>query len=131
MKWIRRILKGISFTAVLFVFQACYGPMEDYREGPLVGVTLHVTDAESGQPLPDIKVETRWQDNQDDGNINWMTSWYEQGETDSTGLMTLEMHDQGALLKIRFSDNDSLYTVKDTIVRNLDYDTVDIVLQKA
>ncbi|MBR1570175.1 MAG: hypothetical protein IJ651_10035 [Bacteroidales bacterium] len=25
MKWIRNILKGISLTAALFVFQACYG----------------------------------------------------------------------------------------------------------
>ena len=25
MKWIRNILKGVSLTAALFVFQACYG----------------------------------------------------------------------------------------------------------
>ena len=24
-KWVRKILKGISLTAALFVFQACYG----------------------------------------------------------------------------------------------------------
>ena len=131
MKWIRKILKGVSFTAVLFVFQACYGPMEDYREGPLGGVTLHVTDAASGQPLPDIKVETRWQNNQNDSDISYMTSWYEQGETDSTGILSLELHDQGAWLKLRFSDSDSLYTVKDTIIRDLNYDTIDIALKKA
>lgn len=130
MKWIRRILKGISFTAVLFVFQACYGPMEEYREGPLGGVTLRVTDGDNGQPLPDIIVESRWQDNQDEGDINWMTSWYEQGQTDSTGTISLEMQDMGSLLKLRFSDKDSVYTVKDTIISNLDYDTVDIVLTR-
>ncbi len=107
MNWIRKILKGISFTAVLFVFQACYGPMEEYREGPLGGVTLRVTDGDNGQPLPDIIVESRWQDNQDEGDINWMTSWYEQGQTDSTGIISLEMQDMGSLLKLRFSDKDS------------------------
>ena len=25
MKWLRNILKGLSLTAALFVFQACYG----------------------------------------------------------------------------------------------------------
>lgn len=25
MKWLRNILKGVSLTAALFVFQACYG----------------------------------------------------------------------------------------------------------
>ena len=29
-KWIRRILKGVSLTTALFVFQACYGtPVPD------------------------------------------------------------------------------------------------------
>lgn len=131
MKWIRNLLKGISFTAAMFVFQACYGTMENYMDGPLVGVTFHITDYQSGQSIPGIKVESRWQDSQNDNNIGWMTSWYEQGYTDSTGSIFLEMNDMGTLLKIRFSDDDSVYTVKDTVISNFYYDTINIVLQKA
>ena len=33
MKWFRRILRGASATAVLFMFQACYGtPQVPYEE---------------------------------------------------------------------------------------------------
>ena len=33
MKWIRNILKGLSLTTALFVFQACYGtPPARYQE---------------------------------------------------------------------------------------------------
>ena len=33
MKWFRRILRGASATAVLFIFQACYGtPQVPYEE---------------------------------------------------------------------------------------------------
>jgi len=32
MKWFRNILKGLSLTSALFVFQACYGsPPVDYE----------------------------------------------------------------------------------------------------
>lgn len=34
MKWLRNILKGVSLTAALFVFQACYGAPQvpEYQE---------------------------------------------------------------------------------------------------
>jgi hypothetical protein len=40
MKWIHNLLKGMSLTAALFVFQACYGtppgyPEEFYTEEPV------------------------------------------------------------------------------------------------
>ena len=33
MKWLHNLLKGMSLTAALFVFQACYGTLDGY-EGP-------------------------------------------------------------------------------------------------
>ena len=33
MKWLHNLLKGLSLTAALFVFQACYGTPEGY-DGP-------------------------------------------------------------------------------------------------
>ena len=38
MKWLRNLLKGMSLTAALFVFQACYG-----------------TPAGAGYPVPEEK----------------------------------------------------------------------------
>ena len=32
MKWLHNLLKGVSLTACLFVFQACYGPPPGYPE---------------------------------------------------------------------------------------------------
>ena len=130
MKWIRNILKGISLTAAMFVFQACYGPMEDYQEGPLIGVTFHVVDATDGHPIPNIKVESRWQDSPND-SFNSVTSWYENGYTDSTGLLSFETHEWGHMyLKFHFTDSDAVYTYKDTILSSLNYDTVDILLDR-
>lgn len=40
MKWLRNILKGVSLTAALFVFQACYGapqvPEEEVQDAEVV-----------------------------------------------------------------------------------------------
>ena len=32
MKWLRKLLKGMSLTAALFVFQACYGTPAGYPD---------------------------------------------------------------------------------------------------
>lgn len=32
MKWLHNLLKGMSLTACLFVFQACYGTPDIYQE---------------------------------------------------------------------------------------------------
>ena len=50
MKWLRNILKGVSLTAALFVFQACYGapqvPDEEVREAELVQTKAEEAPAE-------------------------------------------------------------------------------------
>ena len=35
MKWLRNILKGLSLTTALFVFQACYGTPPVHADVPL------------------------------------------------------------------------------------------------
>ena len=52
--WIRNIIGGLSFTTVLFVFQACYGTPQDFGldsfvEGKVVSKT-------TGEPIKGIKV---------------------------------------------------------------------------
>lgn len=59
MKWLHNLLKGISLTGALFVFQACYGtPMpplyEDSGEAPMsFSVVSHAT----GLPIQGVKVQ--------------------------------------------------------------------------
>ena len=38
MKWLHNLLKGLSLTAALFVFQACYGTPEGF-EDPYIDIT--------------------------------------------------------------------------------------------
>ena len=50
MKWLRNILKGVSLTAALFVFQACYGapqvPEEELQDAALVETKAEEAPAE-------------------------------------------------------------------------------------
>lgn len=53
-KIIRRILGCVSFTAVMFTFQACYGtPVVDYREDAVV---FRVLSSDDESPVPDVKI---------------------------------------------------------------------------
>ena len=57
MKWLRNILKGVSLTAALFVFQACYGapqvPEEELQDQAVVE-----TKAEEAPAEEDATAET-------------------------------------------------------------------------
>ena len=122
MKWLRKILKGVSLTAAMFVFQACYGTMEDYYES---NVTFHIVDVDTGEPMSGVRV---WVTN--------VTSEYRAIEgtrylaeyTDENGMATVWT--SAGVEQFTFVDKDSLYTPVDTLI-NPDYvDTVDIVLKK-
>ena len=57
MKWLHNLLKGISLTGALFVFQACYGtpqtPLEE-AEG-FAPMTFSLVSRATGEPLEGIK----------------------------------------------------------------------------
>ena len=53
-KWIRGLVGGLSFSSALFVFQACYGTMQDFGMDTLVEGL--VTSKSSGLPIEGIKV---------------------------------------------------------------------------
>ena len=117
MKLLRKILGGISLTAAMFVFQACYGT--DYY-CPSVEYNFRVVDLK-GTPIPDIKVSSQWQSNSD-----YEYNWIDNCSTDSAGIAHFWMEDcEGLDIKFRFSDDDSVYAVYDTIInRNTAADTV-------
>ena len=59
MKWLRNILKGVSLTAALFVFQACYGspqiPDEQLQaEEPVAAVADEEAPVEEEAPVTEV-----------------------------------------------------------------------------
>ena len=57
-KFFRNIMKASTLTAVMFVFQACYGmPPDDYREDILI--SGKVISESSQQPIQGIKVSVK------------------------------------------------------------------------
>lgn len=123
MRLLRKILGGISLTAAMFVFQACYGTEPDC---PLVDYTFHVVDDKDGTPIPDIRVSSQWQ-----SNSGYEYDWDVNGFTDSAGIAQCSFWACGGLnIKVRFSDADSVYVVKDTILNQPSGDTIDILLSR-
>ena len=123
MKLLRKLFGGISLTAAMFVFQACYGtgPEFEYRT-----IDIRVIEAESGNPIPNIKVMSQWQSNSN----NCIYDWDNWGCTDSAGTISADLADYGLQIKFRFSDDDSVYAVKDTVFNSINFNTLDIVLSK-
>ena len=124
MKWIRKALKGISFTAAMFVFQACYGPMEDYYT---TKVTFRVVSSDTGEPIQGVAVWSQHLNTSDSlahGNPGYIADY-----TDKNGMATI--WEEPGLKKYSFVDKDSIYSPADTIVNPMNSDTIDIVLKKA
>ena len=116
-------MKGISFTAAMFVFQACYGMPEDYYDKPLY---FRVVDYDTGEPLKDIEIVGRAL--REDSSI--VNSWMCVARTDENGMATFWSSTDNKLMKYFLSSKDSSYIEKDTILNPLRVDTVDIALKK-
>jgi hypothetical protein len=75
--WFRRILGGLSFTTALFVFQACYGTLQDYDMDTLIEGT--VKSKTTGQPILGIQVSSdspvQTQLTNADGHFSFYRSW--------------------------------------------------------
>lgn len=110
MKWLHNLLKGISLTGALFVFQACYGTKQDPRgyveEAPM---SFLVVSHATGEPLEGIALSQ--------GNDFKI----ELGATDSSGKCRVDllyrMHQVGP--DIRFEDPNGVYASKDTLLVDL------------
>lgn len=104
--WIRTIIKGLSFTSVMFVFQACYGTPQDY--GLDIHVVGRVKSKTSGLPIKGIKVS--------------VTHDLQHEITDENGEFSLytEFRDS---LSFHFQDIDSTqnsqYVDKDTLLTGI------------
>lgn len=85
-KWFRNILKGMSLTSILFVFQACYGTPADYRSEETM-VDVFVTSPD-GHPISNIKVTLQPTNTE---NIRFEPS---VGYTDSQGCYLFYTHEE-------------------------------------
>jgi hypothetical protein len=105
-KWVRNLLKGLSLSAVLFTFQACYGTVEDF--GMDVFVKGIVVSKTSGLPIKGIKVSVpnlmQYVLSSEDGFFSFYTA------SDSKIQIVFEDID---------SNENGLYAKKDTIITNL------------
>lgn len=115
--WIRKLIKGLSFTSVLFAFQACYGMPQDIEND--VYIQGQVKSLTSGLPIPGIKISV--------GD-------YQYELTDNEGKFSFYTSVNDSYI-LKFEDIDSLqngsYMDKDTILTDIaDQVYLDIVLEE-
>ena len=125
-KIIRKILKGCSLTAAMFVFQACYGTKEDFGDySPMSHLIFRVMD-ENSTPVEGILLESRWETD------NYGSGRKFEGFSDSTGVVHAEVgRNFYNRTRFEFSDRQNRFEVLDTLFTTIpDTDTIDIVLKK-
>lgn len=126
MKLIRKILQGVSLTAAMFVFQACYGTTQD--DMPIGDACIHVVSADNGLPLENVKVYV------DPAWLSWSYTnddLYLVGRTDQFGILWTRCRFDMHTAQFRFVAEDSLYAVKDTVIQHISSgDTIQIALNK-
>ena len=102
----RKIIKGFSLTGAMFVFQACYGPPQDY----LYDLYLqgHVKSKTTGLPIKGIKISVKdnmqYEITDEEGKFAFYTEWQDS--------VTVQIEDIDGI------DNGS-YFAKDTILTGL------------
>ena len=114
MKWLHNLLKGVSLTGALFVFQACYGTPQPplWEEGGLAPMSFSLVSHATGEPLEGIEV---WV-NDGRGEID-----HALGYTDADGRCRVELpYWRNAIgPKVRFVDPQAQFAVKDTTLADL------------
>ncbi|HNX78779.1 MAG TPA: hypothetical protein PKJ24_02805 [Prolixibacteraceae bacterium] len=103
----RAIFGTLSFSAALFIFQACYGtPSDMMMDNQVEGVVTSIT---TGLPIPGIKV-------------SWVDQPY-SGMTDQSGKFKFYLPRQNEYT-LRFEDVDAAlngtYQTRDTVVKVAD-----------
>ncbi len=99
-KWFRNLLRGLSFTSAMFVFQACYGTPQDMGLDTLLeGQVKSSTD---DSPIPGIKVSCDMQYiyTDEEGNFSMYVQAYEN--------LTLSFEDVDTLRNGHFVNTDTV-----------------------
>lgn len=103
-KFIRKLVGGLSLTTAAFIFQACYGPPQDF--GDDIFIEGLVKSKNTGQPIKGIKVSVKdnpqYQFTGEDGSFSFYT-----GIADNC---TIRFQDTDADQNGSFSDKDTTLT---------------------
>ena len=128
MKWLHNLLKGISLTTALFIFQACYGskqnPMTEERGA--APMSFCVRSASTGVPVAGVRVM---------GGMNEIAGVYYEdlGVTGPDGRCKVNIpyirNIKGPWL--RFEDPTGAFAVKDTVLFDLRERDIEIKLNDA
>ena len=118
MKWLHNLLKGVSLTGALFVFQACYGTPQDspfYEEGK-ASMSFSLVSRSTGAPLEGIRVKVNVKESR-----HAPEGVHEIGRTDAAGHCRVEIpylrNEMGPYLT--FEDPQGQYITKDTVLTDL------------
>jgi len=126
MKILHRLLKGVSLTGALFVFQACYGtvrpPLYEAGQAPM---TFSLVSHEDGKPLEGIRI-------QGSEFTGQYSSLRDLGVTGADGSCQVTIpyvrNQEGPFL--RFEDPEGAYAPKDTTLADLRNRTIVIKLDR-
>ena len=103
-KWIRRMVRGVSLTSALFVFQACYGTPQDLGFDLLI--EGQVKSKTTGLPIPGIKVTIKdigqWEFTDEEGRFGIYTLL--------TDAVTVQFQDVDSIANGNFNYQDTLLT---------------------
>ena len=111
MKWLHNLLKGVSLTGALFVFQACYG----IKQGPLyedgvAPMNFRMVSHKTGLPVEGVRVLVN-----DWGSLRII------GQSDADGRCHVEIpyvrNEKGPFLT--FEDPQGFFQPKDTTLADL------------
>jgi hypothetical protein len=104
--WKSKLIAGLSFTSMMFIFQACYGTPQDLQYDILV--EGQVKSKTSGLPIKDIKVSP--------------ANSTQNQRTDDAGKFSFYTQFDGSL-KLLFEDTDAdlngAFQAKDTVLTNI------------
>ncbi len=125
MKCLHQLLKGISLTGALFVFQACYGVPQkrDWMEEE-APMSFSLVSHETGAPLEGIRIY---------GRPSTTRPASELGVTDASGQCRVDipyiMDAEGPYLS--FEDPEGRFASKDTLIADLRYRDILIKMDSA
>ena len=124
MKWLHNLLKGLSLTTALFIFQACYGTPAGMDS---IYLSFKVVAADTGEPMEGVTVRARVRGyNGPDWTHGFMT-----GPNGETAVQFWKNEDDPTDPAFRFEPADDTYLVKDTIISDLKPRLIEIQLAKA
>ena len=103
-KWVRKLIGGVSLSTAAFIFQACYGPPQDF--GMDILIEGLVKSKRTGEPIKGIKVSV-------EENPQYLYT-DEAGEfsfyTVSADLCKLKFEDIDSIQNGSFIDRDTILT---------------------